>query len=223
MEESEEDRANESTIKTQENEGILDKEFTIEEVVEALFALKSETAAGSDSILSRDLILLLETHIASENWKNVEIIKFLHLMLQSLWDGEKVPEDFKEIIIRPFLKSTDKDSTKPTNYRPVALLNVLMKIYEHIIGVRLVAYLEEKKILSNKQAAFRRGRSTADHIMIIQELFFLYRYKKGENRKLSDSRCTTYIWISKKHSTRSHEANCLKNYGKQEFKEKCSG
>ena len=80
-------------------------------------------------------------------------------MIQSFWEEEKVlevAEDFKEIIIRPFLKSTDKDPTKPSNYRPVALLNVLMKIYEHIIGVRLVAFIERKKYLSNKQAAYRK-------------------------------------------------------------------
>ena len=63
-------------------------------------------------------------------------------------------------------------------YRPVALMNVMMKIYEHIIEVRLKAYLEKKNYLSNTQAAYRKGRSTVDHIMILQEVFYFYRDKK---------------------------------------------
>ena len=132
-------------------------------------------------------MLLLETDIPSENWKNVEILKFVQRMLQNLWKLEKVSDDFKEIIIKPFLKSTDKDPAKPSNYRPVALLNVLMKIYEHIIGARLRAFLESKNYLSNTQAAFRKGTSTVDHLVIVQELFYYYRYKKtvkGTKRKM---------------------------------------
>ena len=97
------------------------------------------------------------TTIASENWTNVEIIKYLHRMFQRLWDEEKVPKEIKEIIIRPFLKSPEKNPTQPKNYRPVALLNVIMKIYENIIGVRLKTLLEETKYLSSIEAAYRKG------------------------------------------------------------------
>ena len=64
-------------------------------------------------------------------------------MMIKLWEIEEVPEDFKETTLRPFLKDVDKDPTKPTNYRPVSLLNVLMKVYEHIIKVRLTKFLDE--------------------------------------------------------------------------------
>ena len=50
-------------------------------------------------------------------------------MMKHLWKEKKVPEKFKEIVIRPFIKDTEIDPTKPGNYRPVALLNVLMKVY----------------------------------------------------------------------------------------------
>ena len=40
-----------------EKQEVLDREITSEEIVNALFALKSDTAAGEDSILSKDLIL----------------------------------------------------------------------------------------------------------------------------------------------------------------------
>ena len=103
-------------------------------------------------------------------------------MIQKLWENEKVPDELKEVVIRPFLKNAEKDPTEPNNYRPVALLNTLMKIYEHIIEVRLSKYLEESNFLSSMQAAYRKGRSTVDNILIIQEVFYHYRYKKGAKR-----------------------------------------
>ena len=92
-------------------------------------------------------------------------------------------EGFKEIVLRPFIKDTDMDPTRPSNYRPVALLNVLMNVYQHIIKERLVTHLEKNKCISNMQAAYRKGRSTVDNILIVQEVFYQYRYKKGVTQK----------------------------------------
>ena len=130
-------------------------------------------------MLNDDLLELLDTSKPSENWKNVEILTFLHKMMQKLWETEKVPENFKETTLRPFLKNEDKDPTNPRNYRPVSLLNVLMKVYEHIIKVRLTKYLDEINYFSSAQAAYRKDRCTGDHILVIQEIFFYYRYKRG--------------------------------------------
>ena len=94
------------------------------------------------------------------------------------WFNEYVPRDFKRTVLRPFLKSSDKDSCDPSNYRPISLLNNLMKVYEGIICKRLVCFLEEKRILSPLQAAYRRGRSAFDHIFTLHELFLEYRYNK---------------------------------------------
>ena len=129
------DRAQPEITKIQEE--ALDGEIKMTELVDALFALKSKKAAGTDSMLNDDLLELLDTSKEEENWKNVEILQFLHKMLKNLRETEKVSEKFKETTLRPFLKGSDKDPTKPGNCRPVSLLNVLMKVYEHIIKVRL--------------------------------------------------------------------------------------
>ena len=47
-------------------------------MVDVIFSLKTNTAAGKDSILSRDINELLETSKVSENWKNVETLEFMH-------------------------------------------------------------------------------------------------------------------------------------------------
>ena len=95
---------------TQMKRGTLGREITLEEIVDTAFDLKSNTASGSDWILSSDIQVPLETNIPSENWKNVEIINFVHKVIKNVWDEEKVPEGLKEVIIRPFLKNADMDA-----------------------------------------------------------------------------------------------------------------
>ena len=53
-----------------------------------------------------------------------------------------------------------------------------MKIYEGIICNRLVAFLDKKCFFSPLQTAYRKRRSTADHIFVIHELFLEYRYNR---------------------------------------------
>ena len=96
-------------------------------------------------------------------------------------NGYKLPKDPK------------KSSTDPLNYRPVALLNTLMKIYEHIVKERLVIVLEKNKLFSNTYAAYRKGRATVDHILVVQELFYLYRYKKCSGG--AKNKCPLYLCL----------------------------
>ena len=80
--------------------------------------------------------------------------------------------------MRPFIKDQEKSAHDPSNYRPISLLNTLMKIYEALIHKRLVTYLEKNGIFSDFQAAYRPNRSCADHILTLHEIFLEYRYNK---------------------------------------------
>ena len=187
-------KTNKSNSKlSKQQEEALDVEITMNEVVEAIFSLRMNTAAGSDFILTRDIHELLDTSKQSENWKNAEMLRYLHKMLQNMWNEEKVPPNFKETVLRPFLKDTEKAPTDPSNYRPVALLNICMKIYEHIIKERLVAVLEKNKFFSNVQAAYRKSRATSDHLLVVQELFFHYRYKRSLGQ--AKAKCPLYLCL----------------------------
>ena len=53
-----------------------------------------------------------------------------------------------------------------------------MKIYEGIICKRIVTFLDKNGVLSPYQAAYRKKKSTADHILLIHELFLEYRFNK---------------------------------------------
>ena len=82
------------------------------------------------------------------------------------------------MILRPFLKDSDKDEYNPENYRTISLLNTLFKVYEAIIHRILVCYLEDKLLLSTVQSAYRTRKSTVDNIFVLHELFLEYRFNK---------------------------------------------
>ena len=103
---------------------------------------------------------------------------FIFDIICNFWFNECVPKDLKRTVLRPFLKNKEKSANDPSNYRPISLLNTLMKIYEALISKRLVSYLEQKRILSPFQAAYRKHRSTADHILTLHEIFLEYRFNK---------------------------------------------
>ena len=59
-----------------------------------------------------------------------------------------------------------------------------MKVYEQIIKDRLVTMLEKRNFFTELQAAYRKGRSTVDHILVLQEIFYHYRYtRKGSKQR----------------------------------------
>lgn len=59
------------------------------------------------------------------------------------------------------------DPTKPENYRPITLLNHILKIYTQIIHNRLYKWSEENGLLPESQAGFRKGRSCDDQIFCL--------------------------------------------------------
>ena len=61
-----------------------------------------------------------------------------------------------------------KDTTNPSNYRPVALTSCVCKIMERMINNRLVWYLERNKIITPAQSGFCKGWSTTDQLVRLE-------------------------------------------------------
>lgn len=57
------------------------------------------------------------------------------------------------------------DTSECGNYRPISLVPVVSKIFEHLLKAQIVRYFEELKLFYEGQYGFRKGRSTCDAIM----------------------------------------------------------
>uniref|UniRef100_H3AEA9 Reverse transcriptase domain-containing protein n=1 Tax=Latimeria chalumnae TaxID=7897 RepID=H3AEA9_LATCH len=69
------------------------------------------------------------------------LITELHLLLESVWAQEEVPQDLKDAIITIFKKKGDKSGYG--NYRGIALLSIAAKILSRVLLNRLLPRVEE--------------------------------------------------------------------------------
>ncbi|XP_075162654.1 uncharacterized protein LOC142235288 [Haematobia irritans] len=118
---------------------------TIDDVICAFSSVKSN-ASGNDGFPLKFYKIVIP-HIADH---------FLHLV-NTIIMTSKFPREWKTARVCPIKK---KSSPNCHEYRPIALMPVLSKVFEYILKKQLNDYLEFNKLLSDCQCGFRSHRST---------------------------------------------------------------
>ena len=104
---------------------------------------------------------------------------FAHLF-QSIDTGE-IPKEWSLADICPLFKKSDRSLA--CKYHPVSLTCVPCKLLEHIICSNIMAHLDEYKLLSDRQHAFRKGHSCETQLTTV----------------INKDRLTHSYWILKRH------------------------
>ena len=125
----------------------------VEEKIDKLSANKSN---GINSISIRFLKIISKLVVPS----------LTNLINKSFKEGV-FPNMFKIAKVIPIFKSGDKKD--PNNYRPISIQPIIGKIIETIINDYLVSYLDENKLISDKQFGFRSKHSSIDALLSIQK------------------------------------------------------
>ena len=81
---------------------------------------------------------------------------FAHLFQQSI-DSDEIRSEWSLVNICPLFKKGDRSLA--CNYRPVSLTCIPCKLLENIVCSNIMAHLDEHKLLSDKQYAFRKWHS----------------------------------------------------------------
>ena len=81
---------------------------------------------------------------------------FAHLFQQSIDTGE-IPKEWSLANICPLFKKSNRSLA--CNFRPVSLTCVPCKLLEYTVCSNIMAHLDEYKLLSDRQHAFRKGHS----------------------------------------------------------------
>ena len=95
-----------------------------------------------------------------------------------------IPTNFKNSNIF-LIHKQGKPSTDPTSYRPIALINLIAKIFEKLVANRLRTFLESSNQMNPSQFGFRPGRTTED--IIYTTLYYLDSYQKLRKKTASAS------------------------------------
>ena len=119
-----------------------------EDVTKLLEGLNPSKALGPDELHSGVLKeLATETELGPV---------FAHLFQKSLDMGE-IPKEWSHANICPLYKKGDK--ALAYNYCPISMTCVPCKLPEHIVCSNIMAHLDEYKLLSGRQHAFRKRHS----------------------------------------------------------------
>ena len=108
-----------------------------------------------------DIPYILLRKMSTANKKS--LLKFYNF----IWNSNSIPKQWKLAVLIPLLKP-GKLASDMNSYRPIALTSCLCKIYEKIIVQRLNFYLEVNEVLKPYQSGFRKGHSTYDGLVRLE-------------------------------------------------------
>ncbi|KAI5739178.1 hypothetical protein M8J77_015968 [Diaphorina citri] len=138
-----------------------DKDITIEELARAMKKMKNKKAPGPDEV-SNEFIKNLGTE------GNDLILQLFNVT----WEKEYVPEDWAVADLKMIYKKGEKKN--PSNYRGIALLNCLTKLFTQILTNRFMEWMEKENLFCEGQAGFRRGRSCLDNIFVLMAMIQIH-------------------------------------------------
>lgn len=147
---------------------LLDKDITVEEIKSMLRNVKLNKAPGEDRIPYEYFINATEEFYA-------ELARMYSIMFES----GSIDDVFQRAIIFPIHKKGNINDT--ANYRGISFMNSVAKIFMGILNERLLLWTDEKKIIIEYQAGFRRNYSTSDNIY---NLASIVNIKMAEKRKV---------------------------------------
>jgi len=136
----------------------LNNEITQEEVNKATDQFKRYKAPGQDGVIGEIL-----------KAGGDKIRKAVWMLCCIAWRTEKVPIDWMQGVVVPLHK--DGDDRDPMNYRGITLLSIVGKVYNRVLGNRLMSFAERGSLgIVEEQGGFRPERGTEDQIFILTEL-----------------------------------------------------
>ena len=86
--------------------------------------------------------------------------RFFNLCLREC----RFPLEWKSVIVNPIFKSGDR--TGSSNYRPITLSSVVLKILERLLYRPLLEFLDSRKVIPHSQFGFRPNRSVQDQLVL---------------------------------------------------------
>ena len=127
------------------------EEIGVEEVREILKELKKGKAVGVDGM-------------PNEAWMygGENVVRAVWRISNGVWMEEGWPEEWKEGVIVPIAKKGKGEGTR--DHRGVTLMPSLYKVYMKLLAKKLEREIEEKGIVPDNQAGFRRGRGVMEQI-----------------------------------------------------------
>ena len=149
------------------NANILNDVFNLDELRRAIRGAKQHSTPGDDRI-SYEMLQHLSKHSS----------KSLLNMYNRAWTNGTIPQAWRHSITVPILKA-GKDQSNISSYRPISLTSTIGKVMERLVTNRLTYYVEKQDLLTNVQTGFRKGKSTIDQVIRLQDTINKFNNNRG--------------------------------------------
>lgn len=126
--------------------------ITSREIYNVILCLKNKNSCTSDGVSS-----VLLKHIA------LYVVDVLSFLFNLSVETGCFPQHLKSAEVIPLFKKGNRK--KVSDYRPISLLSTFSKIFEKLIKVRIVSFLDKFNFFCSNQFGFRAGLSTEDAIL----------------------------------------------------------
>ncbi|UYV67651.1 hypothetical protein LAZ67_5001489 [Cordylochernes scorpioides] len=135
----------------------LTKCITLNEISKEISRIRHGKATGFDDIMNEAIEALPKDYLIS-----------LKDIFNRILRTSEFPTTWLISVIQPIFKNGDPDD--PSNYRGIALLSNIAKLFTSILKSRLGSWIERRNIVPENQAGFRAAHSCQDHIFTLLSL-----------------------------------------------------
>ena len=146
------------SVKT-DPDGWINKEFTLNEVVQGIKKLKGGKAVGVDNIPNEFLINA-----------GVKFWELLTLLYNKIKRSGTFPPGWNKGRVALIHKKGAKELLG--NYRPLTVIVSMSGLYSRLLNERLTCVVEEHGLLGEIQNGFRKGRSGSDNSFVLDTIFW---------------------------------------------------
>jgi hypothetical protein len=135
-----------------------DREYTTEEVKNAIAELKHKKAPGEDSITAE---------IYQRVYKQFPIS--IYTLYNECLRRGRFPKKWKKVKIVPIIKLGKENSTEITKFRPISLTNVAGKVLEKLLINRIMHFVYRNELMNRNQYGFTPQKSAIDAAIEVKE------------------------------------------------------
>ena len=125
------------------------------EVLKSLASMRLDCSTGADQIPAKYLKL-------SAEYITLPLTHTINCYISS----HSFPKAWKNVRVSPIPKV---DAVEADDYRPIAILPCLSKVYERLVLSQLVTYIERLQVYSNNIAGYHKGHCTTTVLMQIRD------------------------------------------------------
>ena len=123
----------------------------------------------------------------------------LHLIFNRCHHERDVPQPWKEAVtILIYKKGDDSDIT---NFRPIALMSTMYKLFMGVLAKRLTRWSNDTGILSDKQKSARSSEGCYEHTFMLKSIV-------ADARRRNQKLCIAWLDLRNAFGSASHQVIC---------------